>query len=96
MKSYSRISFEDRIVIAIYLEQKFSKSQIAKKLNRSRSSISREIARCDVMVYYNPGCADAEANYAYCVRRSGPRKLDRNSRLRDEVIGGLRRHWSPV
>lgn len=95
MKKYTRITLKERVAIDIYLRESFSYGEIAKRLNRSRSSISREVARCHIMGYYNAGCANAEADYAYYVRRSGPRKLEHNLRLREEVFRGLRKRWSP-
>jgi IS30 family transposase len=42
-KKYKRLSLSERIVIETLLEEKRSKTYIAKKLNRARSTISREI-----------------------------------------------------
>ncbi len=42
-KKYKRLSLKERIIIETLLLENKSKSYIAKKLNRSRSTITREI-----------------------------------------------------
>lgn len=42
-KKYKRLTLKERVIIQTLLEENKSKSFIAKRLNRSRSTISREI-----------------------------------------------------
>ena len=42
-KNYKRLTLKERVIIQILLEEKRTRSFIAKRLNRSRSTISREI-----------------------------------------------------
>ena len=58
MKSYNHLSYEDRKNIEDGLNDNKSINQIAKELNRSHSTILREISRNKV--YYKP------KNYGYC------------------------------
>ena len=45
MQKYKQISYDERVLIAFLLKEEKSKSEIALKLCRSKSSISREIAK---------------------------------------------------
>ncbi|KPM30792.1 integrase catalytic subunit [Croceitalea dokdonensis DOKDO 023] len=42
-KKHKRLSLEERVIIQTLLEEKKTKSFIAKKLGRSRSTITREV-----------------------------------------------------
>jgi IS30 family transposase len=44
-KKFNRLTLSERVVIVTLLGEKKSKSEIAKKLHRSRSTISNEINR---------------------------------------------------
>tara|TARA_Y100000034_G_C6563293_1_gene243825 strand:+ start:48 stop:305 length:258 start_codon:yes stop_codon:yes gene_type:complete len=44
-KKYKRLSFKERVIIQTLIDEKKPKAFIAKKLNRARSTISREIKR---------------------------------------------------
>ena len=44
MKGYKRISLEERIEIATLLSSGLNKSEVAKRLNRHRSTITREMS----------------------------------------------------
>ena len=66
---------------------------IAKALNRSPSTISREVNRNGGLEHYRATQADQRAwNKA---RRPKPCKLSINRHLRQQVIRHLREHWSP-
>ncbi|MEI6866246.1 helix-turn-helix domain-containing protein [Flavicella sp.] len=42
-KTHSRLSLKERVVIETLLQENKAKTYIAKKLNRSRSTITREV-----------------------------------------------------
>ena len=42
-KKYKRLTFKERVIIQTLMEENKSKAFIAKKLKRSRSTITREI-----------------------------------------------------
>lgn len=78
------------------LWQKQSVRAMAKELDRSPSSISREInknLRCDGKRLYIPRAAHGRA----IIKRSsrGERRFVKNERLRDYVIKQLKLGWSP-
>ena len=94
--NYQHITIEEREMIQLMLWQKQSVRVIAKELNRSPSSISREInksRRIDGKRHYVPRAAHERA----IVNRSkrGERKMVINSRLHDYVIKHLKLGWSP-
>ena len=70
----------------------YSVRQIAANLDRSPSSIARELKRnASHTQGYQPGYADQQAR----ARRWSGSKLDRDSALRATVLGCLRQGWSP-
>ena len=96
MKQYKQLSIEEREKLQLMLWQKQSVRSIAKELDRSPSSISREInknRRSDGKKYYIPRTAHERA----IIKRSsrGERKMVKDSRLRDYVIKHLKLAWSP-
>jgi IS30 family transposase len=94
--NYQHLTIEERETIQLMLWQKQSVRAIAKELDRSPSSISREInksRRSDGRRFYIPRVAHERA----IVNRSkrGERKMASNSRLHDYVIKHLKLGWSP-
>lgn len=88
---YEQLSFGERVEIARLLCLGTSLRQIAAALDRSTSSISREIER-------NGGKSGYRAEYARqqaLARRWRGSRLDRNPDLRNTVLGCLARGWSP-
>ena len=70
----------------------YSVRQIAANLDRSPSSIARELKRnASHTEGYRPGYADQQAR----ARRWSGSKLDRDRTLRAAVLGCLRQGWSP-
>lgn len=93
MKQYERLSLEEREVIALSHRLGCSIRSISCELCRSPSTISREIRRNKTGIYYLPGTAHRKA-LKRCFRK--PRRLLVCSRLRQAVLKGLRRQWSPA
>ncbi len=70
----------------------YSVRQIAANLDRSPSSIARELKRnASHTQGYQPGYADRQAR----ARRWSGSRLDRDGTLRESVLGCLRGGWSP-
>jgi IS30 family transposase len=89
------LSIEERIEIADLHRQGASMRQIAEGLGRSPSTISRELRR-----NAHPGSGDYRpwaAQRRAARRRARPKigKIARNPRLRDAIVEGLHRKWSP-
>ncbi len=94
--NYQHLTIEEREKLQLMLWQKQSVRAMAKELNRSPSSISREInknRRSDGKRLYIPRTAHERA----VIKRSsrGERKMVQNSRLRNYVIKHLKLGWSP-
>ncbi|WP_181398757.1 MULTISPECIES: IS30 family transposase [Apilactobacillus] len=98
--AFQHLSFEERIKIEDYLEQGLNQSQIALKLGRNRSTISREIKRN--VPDYNPlsianvRYLGSSANNVANLRRSNiglTTKLNKNRKI--IVEEHLKRKWSP-
>lgn len=93
---YQHLTIEEREKIQLMLWQKQSVRKIAKELNRSPSSISREInksRRSDGKRFYIPRAAHERAIKKRSIR--GEKKMIKNSDLKDHVIKHLKLGWSP-
>jgi IS30 family transposase len=91
-EDYDHFSLEERCTIARLRESGQSLRQIAAALDRSPSSISRELKRNHgAQVGYKPAYAQEQA----MARRWTGSRLERDKALRDLVLGCLERGWSP-
>ena len=91
-KHYGQLSLEERCKIAELHQAGQSLRQIAAALDRSASSISRELRRNrGAQVGYRPTYAQQRA----AARRWKGSRLERNAELRDLVLDRLKRGWSP-
>ena len=89
---YRQLSLEERCAIARLREAGQSLQQIAAALDRSPSTISRELKRnAGKQVGYRPGYAQEQAR----ARRWSGSRLERDEALRDKVLTRLRAGWSP-
>lgn len=95
-KKYKRLSLKERIIIQTFLEEGKSKSFIAKKLKRSRSTISRELNKwiSTPNDKYDACLADWNAKDDYLNKRNKD-KISTYKRLKIYVYKGLLRGWSP-
>lgn len=91
--SEARLSLEDRIEIGLGCQRGDSLRAIARRISRSPSTISREVAAGGGRRSYRPLTAHRRAHAL--ARRPKPTKLSCHRRLRDRVIGDLLRQWSP-
>ena len=90
-RGYSQLSLEDRCSIASLHEQGRSIRQIASALGRSAATISRELRRNTQAAGYRPSGAQEQTR----ARRWKGSRLEREDGLREEVLAGLRKGWSP-
>jgi len=89
---YEHFTLEERCTIASLCQAGQSIRQIAATLDRSPSSISRELKRNrGAQVGYKPSYAQEQA----AARRWKGSRLERNAELRDRVLGYLKGGWSP-
>jgi IS30 family transposase len=89
---YDHFTLEERCTIARLHEGGQSIRQIAAALDRSPSSVSRELKRNrGVEIGYRPGHAQERAR----ARRWKGCRLERDAELRHRVLGCLARGWSP-
>lgn len=93
-QNYHRLSIRERIEIEKLLSHNNSLSAIALKLNRNKSTISREVARQQRRRYK---AYDAERRFVglQSNRRSGKSKINLNPKLKEFVMEKLRLRWSP-
>ena len=91
-KHYEHFTLEERCTIARLHQAGQSIRQIATALDRSPSSISRELKRNHgTQVGYKPAYAQEQA----AARRWKGSRLERDADLRRLVLGCLQRGWSP-
>lgn len=88
-----RLSLDERVEIALGVGRGESYSAIARRVNRSPSTISREVAHHGGRCAYQPVVAHRAAWQA--ARRPKTTKLAACSVLRGEVAAGLEAWWSP-
>ena len=90
----TRITIEEREKILYYLSQNISYRQIAQLLNRSHTTISREIKRNRGEGEYSPSRAEnrTKRRFSMCGRK---RKIDQNIELFEEVFNKIFQKWSP-
>jgi len=91
-KKYKRLTLKERVVIETLLQENKTKSYIANKLNRSRSTITREVNKWGGN--YNATLADWNAKEDYLNKRNRD-KLNTYNRLKIYVYRGLLSGWSP-
>src|SRR6202011_4759270 len=91
-RQYDQLSLEDRCTIATLRAEGRSIRQIAAALDRSPSTVSRELKRnSGRQVGYKPAYAQAQTRG----RRWKGARLERDAGLRAQVLEGLGRGWSP-
>lgn len=95
MAKYLRLTLIEREEISRELASGFSIRQVAQTLQRSPSTISREIKRCVVdRKFYRAFFAQGRSNKVLHQRHKN-RKLDKNIQLRKVVCFYLAKKWSP-
>ena len=98
MKKAKKLTLKERVKIRTYLECFFNPSQIAKKLGRARSTITRELNRWGIKQNYqdyDPDLAHWTARQNYAGVNLFEFKLEKNQKLRKYVLKKLKLRWSP-
>jgi len=91
-KKYKRLTLKERVVIETLLHENKSKTYIANKLKRSRSTISRELKKWGKN--YSAILANWNAKDDYSNKRNKD-KINTYNRLKIFVYKGLLKGWSP-
>ena len=94
-RRYTRLADQERESISRGLAQHKSIRQLAKELNRSPSTISREIRRNKGKSGYRAFSASRRAKAAASSRKRGKRKIEKQEGLMSYVMEKLQREWSP-
>ncbi len=91
-KHYRHVTIEERCEIARLRSEGHSVRQIAAGLDRSPSTVARELKRnMSLSRGYQPVYADQQAR----ARRWRGSRLERDDALREKVLAGLKQGWSP-
>jgi len=91
-KKYNQLNLEERCEISRLHTAGWKKGQIAAAMDRSPSTIGRELKRnTSKQKGYRPAYADQQSR----ARRWTGSKLERNSDLRETVLSRLKQGWSP-
>lgn len=93
MKKYSQLSYNERVKISQFQQSKFSITEIAETLGRSKSTISRELSRNEFPPgSYWPDSAQLQTTQ----RRKRGCLIDRQKELKDFIMDKLCCHyWTP-
>lgn len=95
-RKYKRLTMEEREDISRLLSQGYSQNEIARRLKRNKSTISREISgRGFTTKSYRADLAHKRSKRQASSRKKGKKKLLENDRLREYVEEHLRMKWSP-
>src|SRR3989338_10739983 len=96
MLPYKRLDLTERKEISRYLVLDYSFRKIALCLNRSASTITRELKRNQTIRFnYRAVCAQYRSQWITC-KPHRRRKLEVNEQLREFVFKHLRLRWSPA
>lgn len=93
-KKYGRLSFDERIEIEKLLSHKKSYADIAMALNRSKSTIQRDVIKQGIE-QYKAMEAERLAVGKSSNRKSGKNKIKQCSALENYVLEKLELRWSP-
>jgi len=95
-KKYKRLSLQERVIIETLLQENKSKTYIAQKLKRSRSTISREVNKLVTNPWENYEAKLAHWNAEdYYKNKRNRDKINTYNRLKIYVYRGLLNSWSP-
>ena len=93
MAKFTQLSYYERDKIYRGLCEGKSRGTIAEELSRDKSTISREIRRnSDRIGYLYPGVAHEKAQQR---KNKNEHKINRDPELKDYVLQGLYKRWSP-
>lgn len=93
MKGYKRITIEERVEIATLLNSGVSKAEVARRLNRHRSTITREMS---IWTRYDAFRSDQLYKERVSRRNKGNSKIQKCSCLKEYIHKHIKLKWSPV
>lgn len=93
--NYKRLAIQERESISRGLAQEKTMRAIAREINRSPSTITREIKQNSGKSGYRAFLASQRAKAAAASRRKGKSKIAQLEQLRRYVLEKLREEWSP-
>ncbi len=91
-KKYTHLTLEEREQIAIWRLEGLSQSEMARRLDRSQSAISRELARNSLP---SGGYKPTFAEGAYLARREREALIEKDEKLERFVVDRLTEGWTP-
>ena len=94
-KHYHQLWLEERDRIALYRAQGLSLGEIAKRIQRNKGTISRELRRNGGQLYDSYGACSAEKRSRDRKRAAGERPRLKTNFIRSFVKRHLRKGWSP-
>lgn len=96
LKKHRRLTYKERVIIQTLLKENKTKAYIAKKLNRSRSTISREVNKLGTnpKVDYDASLSHWCAKQDYLNKRYLD-KISTHAKLKFFVYKGLLSNWTP-
>lgn len=94
-KRYSHIKKAERLEIAILLKKGYSFRNIADAINKSASSVSREINHNSVKGEYNPEKANLKSYVKRKYSKFQIMKIVQNKKLWNYIEEKIKKNWSP-
>jgi len=94
-KKPSHFTYDDRVIIELLLSERWSYSNIAKKLKKAKSSVSDEIKLNSVKGIYTAKKAHAKSRQRRWRAKWQVMKIPIDRLLRDYVEEKIKRFWSP-
>ena len=94
-RTYHQLSLEERDRMAIFRAQGLSLGDVAQRLHRNKSTISRELQRNRAPIYDAYGAASAERRARVRKQTAGKRPRLKNAHIRHYVKQHIRMGWSP-
>jgi IS30 family transposase len=95
IRTYHQLSLDERDHIAVYRAQGSSISEIARRLQRNKGTISRELKRNKAPIYDAYGACRADKEAKARKRKAGQRPRLKNTMTRSYVKNHLRLGWTP-
>ncbi|HUZ93132.1 MAG TPA: IS30 family transposase [Candidatus Paceibacterota bacterium] len=93
---YTQFTRDERVSLAALFSSGMRQKEIAARIGKGASAISREIARnSDADGVYRPGVAHRKTRERRTRAKYEANKIERNPGLRRKIMGKLRRYWSP-
>ena len=96
------LTLEERVLIKVYIQEGYNRSQVAKKLNRSKSCINRELKKWGIVGNLIEKIKDYDPHLAHwykidgkSVVKKGNNKIADNPKLLSKIKSKLKKRWSP-